>query len=397
MAKVTGAVRRHASQKLPLVGLLAALAASGCGSPASGPGPGPPPVTVQYELQSLVSGLDAPVDLQAPPDGTDRLFVVEQAGTVRVVQGGVLVATPFIDIRSRVTSGGEMGLLGLAFHPGYSSNRRFFLSYTRTTGGQLQSVIAEYQASVADPNSADMTERVLLTVDQPFENHNGGQIQFGPDGYLYIGFGDGGGAGDPQGNGQDMAALLGKLLRIDVDSAQPYAIPPDNPFVDQAGVAAEIWAYGFRNPWRFSLDGTTGRLFVGDVGQDAFEEVDLVRKGGNYGWNIMEGSHCFQPPTGCTTTGLELPIAEYGHSEGNSITGGFVYRGTAIQELQGRYVFGDFGSGRIWQLRETSPGTWARSLLLDTSLNISSFGLDSAGEILVVDYAGAVFRLRQVT
>jgi glucose/arabinose dehydrogenase len=305
------------------------------------------------------------------------------------------VATPFIDIRSRVAGGGERGLLGLAFHPSHASNRRFFLSYTRTSGGQLQSVIAEYQASAADPNTADTAERVVLTVDQPFDNHNGGQIQFGPDGYLYIGLGDGGSGGDPHGNGQNLGTLLGKLLRIDVDSTQPYAVPPDNPFVGQGGARAEIWALGFRNPWRFSFDPTTGRLFAGDVGQGSFEEVDIVVKGGNYGWNVMEGLHCFSPPTGCNTSGLELPIAEYDHTEGISITGGYVYRGTLIPELAGRYVFGDFGSGRVWQLTEGTAGTWTRALLLDTSLNISSFGRDAAGEILVVDYNGGVYRLRR--
>ena len=344
----------------------------------------------------MVSGLTAPVDLQVPPDSTDRLFVVEQEGMVRVVQSGTLVATPFIDIRSRVTSGGERGLLGLAFHPNYASNRRFFLSYTRTSGGQLQSVIAEYQTSPGDPNTADTTERIVLTVDQPFENHNGGQIQFGPDGFLYIGSGDGGWGGDPRGNGQNMDTLLGKILRIDVGPAQLYAVPPDNPFVGHAGIQPEIWASGVRNPWRFSFDRTTGRLFVGDVGQDSFEEVDLATKGGNYGWNIMEGLHCYPPPaTGCNTSGLELPIAEYSHSEGNSITGGYVYRGALRPELRGTYMFGDFGSGRIWRLTESTSGTWTRSLLLDTQLNISSLGQDAAGEILVVDYGGGVSRLRK--
>jgi glucose/arabinose dehydrogenase len=346
----------------------------------------------------VVTGLTNPVDIQQPADGTQRLFVVEQAGTVRIIQGGMLLATPFLDIRSSVTSGGEMGLLGLAFHPNYSQNRRFFVSYTRTVNGQLQSVIAEYETSAADPNVASTAERVLLTVDQPFENHNGGQIQFGPDGYLYIGYGDGGAGGDPLGNGQNLNTLLGKILRIGVDTAQPYAVPPDNPFVGQAGIRPEIWAWGFRNPWRFSFDRASGRLFVGDVGQSDFEEIDLVERGGNYGWSIMEGAHCYPPPsTGCNTSGLALPIAEYSHSEGNSITGGYVYRGDGIQELRGKYVFGDFGSGRIWQLQETASGGWLRSLLLDTDLNISSFGQDQAGELYAVDYNGAVYRLRKAT
>jgi glucose/arabinose dehydrogenase len=258
-------------------------------------------------------------------------------------------------------------------------------------------VVAEYHTSTTDPNVADPTERVLLTLDQPFDNHNGGRIQFGPEGFLYIGFGDGGSGGDPSGNGQNLDTLLGKILRIDVGSAGLYSVPPDNPFVGQGGARAEIWAYGLRNPWRFSLDSTTGRLFVADVGQGSFEEVDIVAKGGNYGWNIMEGTHCYQPPTGCDTTGLDLPIVDYSHSEGSSVTGGYVYRGTRNQELRGLYIFGDFITGRIWTLTETSPGVWARALLLDTDLNISAFGLDPAGELLVVDYNGAVYRLRKVT
>jgi glucose/arabinose dehydrogenase len=292
-----------------LAALLAALIAVSCGGPTSAPATGnPPPATIQYSLVELISGLTNPVDLQLPPDDTDRIFVVEQEGIVRVIQGGVLLATPFIDIRARVTSGG-----------------------------------------------------------------------------------------DPQGNGQNMNTLLGKLLRIEIDSSQPYAVPADNPFVGQNGIRQEIWASGLRNPWRFSFDRTTGRLFVADVGQDSFEEVDLVVKGGNYGWNIMEGLHCFNPPSGCSTSGLELPIAEYSHSEGASVTGGFVYRGALMSELRGRYIFGDFISGRIWSLDETLPGIWTRSLLLDTDINISCFGVDRTGELLVSDYGGRVLRLRKVT
>jgi glucose/arabinose dehydrogenase len=259
----------------------------------------------------------------------------------------------------------------------------------------LQTVIAEYHASTVDPNVADSAEQILLTINQPFDHHNGGQIQFGPDGFLYIGLGDGGSGGDSLGNGQNMNTLLGKVLRIDVDSTSPYTIPADNPFVGQAGVRPEIWAWGFRNPWRFSFDPTTGRLFLGDVGQSSFEEVDLVVKGGNYGWNIMEGLHCFQPPNGCSTSGLELPIAEYDHSVGGSVTGGYVFRGNSMSELRGRYIFGDFISGRIWSLERTNAGSWTRTLLLDTDLNISCFGLDRAGELLVSDYSGRVLRLRK--
>lgn len=383
------------SDSLLTLMLAAVLPTLGCGSPTSSPPQGqdtePPPATIQYALESVVSNLTAPVDLQAPPDGTDRLFVVEQAGMVRVIQGGVLVATPFLDIRDQVTSGGERGLLGLAFHPDYSQNRRFFLSYTRTTNDQLESVIAEYQTSVADPNTAETAETVLLTVDQPSVVHNGGQIQFGTDGYLYISLGDGGSSS----NGQKMDTLLGKILRIDVDT-QPYAIPLDNPFVSDAGARGEIWALGFRNPWRFSIDRLTGRLYAGDVGQSSYEEVDLVAGGGNYGWNIMEGAHCYPPPsTDCSTAGLGLPITEYGRDKGTTVTGGYVYRGALMPELQGSYIFGDFGSGRIWRLQQTSQGVWTRSELLDTELNISSFGQDEAGEIYANDYSGTVYRLRQ--
>ena len=380
-------------QLVPVVYPLVSLLAIGCGGPAPAPTTGSPPSTpIQYELQNVISGLSNPVDLQVPPDGSNRFFVVEQAGVVRVVQGGVLAATQFIDIRASVTAGGERGLLGLAFHPDFAANRRFLLSYTRTVSGQMQSVVAEYHASGGDPNVADTAERILLAVNQPFDHHNGGQIQFGPDGYLYVGLGDG---GDPQGNGQNLGALLGKLLRIDVDSTTPYAIPADNPFVGQAGVRPEIWASGFRNPWRFSFDHATGRLFVGDVGEGSFEEVDLVVKGGNYGWNIMEGLHCFQPPNGCSMNGLELPIAEYDHNEGGSVTGGHVYRGSSMNDLRGRYIFGDFISGRIWSLEETTAGSWTRTLLLDTDLNISSFGLDRAGEFLVADYGGSVLHFER--
>lgn len=257
-------------------------------------------------------------------------------------------------------------------------------------------MIAEYGRSAADANLAEgASERILLTVVQPFDNHKGGQLAFGPDGFLYIGLGDGGSGGDPLGNGQNLQTLLGKMLRIDVDSSGPgiaYAVPPDNPFVAGGG-RAEIWASGLRNPWRFSFDRHTGRFFVADVGEGRFEEIDLVRRGDNLGWNIMEGAHCFNPMTGCSMTGLVLPIAEYDHSEGSAVIGGYVYHGAAIPALQQAYIFGDFGSGRIWELQETQPGQFTRVLLLSTGRNLSSFGQDQAGEIYVVDYSGSIFRL----
>jgi glucose/arabinose dehydrogenase len=295
-----------------------------------------------------------------------------------------------------------MGLLGLAFHPDFQTNRKFYVNYVRNAGGQFQSVIAEYLASVANPNQADAaSERILLTVNQVsnFTNHKAGQLAFGLDGFLYFGLGDGGSGGDPFGHGQNTQTLLGKMLRIDVDAVSPglqYRIPPDNPFVAGGGLP-EIWAYGFRNPWRFSFDRSTNRVFVADVGQDNFEEIDLLQKGGNYGWNTMEGQHCFNPPTGCNMAGLILPIAEYSHQEGNAVIGGFVYRGANIPALRGAYIFGDLGTGKIWELQETSPSpnNWARTLLLQSGVMITSFGQDATGELYVVDLSGNVSKLVQ--
>lgn len=382
-----------------LVALLVLLLA-GCGNGpmqpiTPPPPPGPPPALA---LTNVVSGLTQPVDLQFPPDNSGRLFVVEQAGTIRIVSTNVLLPGNFLDIRSKVAASGEKGLLGLAFHPNFSSNRRFFVNYTRSAppgsmGIDCTTVIAEYQVSALDANQADPTERILFTVDQPFANHNGGQLAFGNDGFLYIGLGDGGGGGDPNGNGQNTNTLLGKMLRIDVDSAQPYAVPPDNPFVGAAGLD-EIWAYGFRNPWRFSFERSSGRLFVADVGQGNYEEIDIVTKGGNFGWKTMEGTHCFSPASGCNMTGLVLPINEYDHSQGDvAVIGGYIYTGTAIQSLSGAYIFGDFGSGRIWSLRENPPNTWTRTELLNTGRSISSFGQDAGGELYVADHGGAILKL----
>ena len=393
---------------LPLGAL--SLLLSGCGGGVTGtvsnpppPPPGPPPMLA---LSSFVTGLSAPVGFEAPGDGTNRLFVIEQGGAIRIIQNGSLLATPFLDITSKVESGNEKGLLGLAFHPSFTANRRFFVDYTRRlSSGQLQSVIAEYLVSTAGPNQADpASERQLLVVDQPFDNHNGGQLAFGPDGFLYIAFGDGGSGGDPFGNGRNKNTLLGKILRIGVDppfaSGKQYTIPPDNPFVSGGGLP-EIWAYGLRNPWRFSFDRATGRLFAGDVGQDNWEEVDLITKGGNFGWNIMEGNHCFPPGvTSCDMTGLIPPIAEYGHDAagGKAIIGGFLYRGSAIPGLVGTYVFGDLVSGHVWGLKQDAMGNWQMTLVLTHSLSVSSFGQDAAGELYLVDYgSGAILRIRAAT
>jgi glucose/arabinose dehydrogenase len=351
---------------------------------------------VALTLKSVVSGLSSPVGLVQANDGSGRFFIVQQAGTIRILQNGTLASGFFLDIRSKVDFGGEKGLLGLAFHPSFPQNRRFFVNYVRTVNSQIQTVIAEYQASATNPNQADpASERILLLVDQPFGNHKGGQLAFGPDNFLYIGLGDGGSGGDPMGNGQNLQTLLGKMLRIDVDGAVPYGIPGDNPFAGGSGGARpEIWAYGLRNPWRFSFDVPTARLFCADVGQAKFEEVDLLQRGGNFGWNIMEGAHCFEPATGCNMTGLILPIFEYAHgSDGDVVIGGFVYHGASLPQLANLYIFGDFESGKIWSLRETAPGAWQRDTLLSTGRPISSFGQDQAGEIFVVDYSGVILQL----
>jgi glucose/arabinose dehydrogenase len=373
--------------------LFLALLLASCGG---GNGGATPPRTTSptLALTPVVSGLTNPLGMESSHDNTGRLFIVEQGGTIRILQNGALNAAPFLDVTSLVESGGEKGLLGLAFHPSYSTNRKFYVNYTRRVAGQLQSVISEYLASAANPNQADIsTARILLTYNQPFDNHNGGQLAFGPDGFLYIGVGDGGSGGDPNNNGQTKTVVLGKVLRIDVNSTsagKQYAIPAGNPFASGVGGAPEIFAWGFRNPWRFSFD--SSRLFVADVGQDAFEEIDIVEVGKNYGWRIMEGTHCFNPSTNCDQTGLTLPIFDYPHSDGEAVTGGFVYRGSAIPSLVGAYVFGDFISGNIWFLSQNGS-TWTRTLAIASGRGVSSFGRDDSGEIYVVDYSGTILRL----
>jgi glucose/arabinose dehydrogenase len=373
------------------------ILAVGCGQTSSTMPPSMTPAALPaLQLTSFVSGLASPTGLETARDGSGRLFVLEQAGAIRIIRNGAVMATPFLDISAKVASGGELGLLGLTFHPAYSTNRKFYVDYTRPMGSLWETVVAEYLASTANPDQADATsERILLTVAQPFSNHKGGQLAFGPDGFLYIALGDGGSGGDPLGNGQNTQALLGKILRIDVNGSsggRAYAIPPDNPFATGGG-APEIFAYGFRNPWRYSFDSATGTLYAGDVGQASFEEVDIVQKGANYGWNVMEGSHCFAPATGCNMTGLTMPIIDYGRDQGSTVIGGFVYRGSAIPNLVGAYVFGDFGSGRIWGLRRGSSGAWERTQLAAPGKSISSFGRDENGELYAVEYSGAVWRL----
>ena len=376
--------------------VLLLMVLSGCGG-SNGMAGSPAPGLSNIHLIRIATGLSAPLDLQQPDDGTGRLFVVEQGGTVRIVQNGGLLPGDFLDIAARVHMEGESGLLGLAFHPHYAQDPRFFVNYVRQlASGQLQTVIAEFRPSAADSNRADAaSERQLLVVNQPFSNHKAGQLVFGADGYLYFGLGDGGSGGDPFGNGQNLQTLLGKMLRIDVDS-QPaaglaYAIPPDNPFAGGGG-RPEIWAYGLRNPWRFSFDRPSGRMFIADVGQNRYEEVDLGRKGANYGWNIMEGLHCFNPASGCDQSGLTLPIAEYDHSVGEAVIGGYLYRG-AIAQLRGKYLFADL-TGKLFALTEDPPGTWTRALLLSPGTEISALGRDGAGELYVVEISdGSLMKL----
>lgn len=337
--------------------------------------------------------LRRPVALLQAPHRHDVWYVVEQAGRVlRVERNGR--SSVFVDLTNRVESGpNEAGLLGMAFDPGFPANGRVYLSYTRRGllgQPELISVLVRYRSHDAGLSLNVASEEELLEVDQPYGNHNGGDIHFGPDGYLYFGLGDGGAAGDPQDNGQNTQTLLGSLLRLDVSGdGEDYQIPPDNPFA-RGGGRAEIYAYGLRNPWRWSFDRDTGVLWLADVGQNAWEEVNRIRRGGNYGWNLREGRHCYSGE--CERPGLIDPVAEYSHAEGCSITGGYVYRGHTIPTLNGTYLFGDYCSGKVWGL-DVMQETMPPRLLLQTSLNIASFGEDNDGELYVVDLGGRIFRL----
>jgi len=330
-----------------------------------------------------------------------RIFIVEKTGRIKIVKWSTLLPTAFLDIHTKVSGGGEQGLLGLAFHPDYANNGRFFVDYTDTTG---DTVVAEYHVS-ADANIADPAETVILHVAQPFANHNGGDVTFGPDGYLYIALGDGGSGGDPQGNGQNTNTLLGKLLRIDVNNASPYSSPATNPFFGATPGLDEIWAYGLRNPWRFSFDRVNGDLYIADVGQDRYEEVDYQLAsslgGENYGWNIVEGNgHCYSPSSGCNQSGLTAPILDYDHSQGCSITGGYVYRGCKMPDLRGTYFYGDYCTAFIRTLQVVSgAATNLQDRTADLaagggSINsISSFGEDARGELYICDLGGQVFKI----
>ena len=337
-------------------------------------------------------------NLVQPDDGRDRIFVTEQPGRIRVFPNDqeALSAETFLDIRDRVSERhNEEGLLGLAFDPDFNDSGYFFVYYS--AADPRRSVISRFSVSQSNPNVADPeSEFVILEIAEPFGNHNGGQIAFGPDGFLYIGVGDGGSGADPLGNGQNKGTLLGTILRIDVggvSSGMSYRIPPDNPFVNVAGARQEIWAYGLRNPWRFSFDIATGLLWVADVGQNRWEEIDIVEQGLNYGWNVMEGRHCFSPSSGCDTAGLETPVTEYDHAEGCSVTGGYVYRGSLTPVLLGMYVYGDFCSGNVWGLRYDGQSVTEEMLLVRSDLLITSFGQDVAANLYILDRAGGIYYL----
>jgi len=375
---------------------LLALPSAACGGGGGG-AQGPSEGTVPVALQPVASGLAFPLYLTAPP-GDPRLFIVEKGGTIRIVKDGALLPVPFLDISDRVSTGGEQGLLGLAFDPSYAGTGRFIVHYTDVSG---TTTVSSFHVSAGDPDQADpASEAVLLTVPQPFANHNGGQILFGPDGMLYLGLGDGGSENDPDGRGQSLADLLGDIVRVDVGTGSGYTIPADNPFVGRNDARPEIWSYGLRNPWRFSFDPATGDLYLADVGQDQWEEVDVAPaaqgagRGANFGWNVMEGRHCFGGAA-CDSSLYTLPVLEYSHSEGCSITGGYVYRGAAIPDLQGHYFYSDFCQGwvRSFRLQDGQAADQLQWPTLAPGGAVTSFGVDAAGELYIMNSGGQVFRI----
>jgi len=376
--------------------LICASGASACGSGFDNETPDPPDGTEPVALQQVASGLAFPLYLTAPT-GDPRLFIVEKGGGIRIVKDGALLPVPFLDLSGQVSTGGEQGLLGLAFSPQYASDGRFYVNYTDLSG---DTQVAGFQVS-ADPDVAVPESRVsILSVDQPFANHNGGQLLFGPDGFLYVMLGDGGSSDDPAGTGQSLADLLGSILRIEPLAAGGYAVPADNPFVGAAGAQPEIWSYGLRNPWRVAFDSDNGDLYVADVGQRRLEEVtvspaaDGAGRGRNFGWDIMEGDECFLADS-CDQDGLEIPVVTYDHGSGCSITGGFVYRGAAIPALQGHYFYSDFCSGFVRSFRYEDGAAvdefqWPT---LAPGAGVPSFGTDAAGELYVMSTAGLVFKV----
>lgn len=389
----TAALRRAAA------GVAAALVAAACSDgatvpPGNGDDGGDGGGDVSIALREVATGLESPTYLTSPP-GDERIFVLEQTGTVRLLRDGELQEEPYLDVSEAVTAGGEQGLLGLAFHPDFRQNGRLYLDFTIAGGTGGDTRVVEYTvdptADRVDPTQAD----TLVAVEQPFDNHNGGMLAFGPDGMLYVALGDGGSAGDPRGNGQDSTTVLGSILRLDVDGPDP--IPDDNPFVGRDG-DDRIWAYGLRNPWRFAFDPPSGTLYVADVGQNDLEEVNAVSDdaaGVNYGWNVMEGSDCFEPPSGCDREGLTLPVLDYPNDEENcSVTGGFVYRGSDVPAIEGRYFFSDFCSAFLRSFR-LEEGEAVDEVDHDPAIDgtVTSFGTDRGGELYVVTGGGTVLRV----
>lgn len=349
------------------------------------------------QLVPIAGGFERPTFLSHA--GDNRMFVSEQVGRISIIENGQVLPALFLDIQDRVGSEAlEQGLLSVVFHPDYSQNGFFYVNYTNLNG---DTVISRFQVNPSDPNTADPAgEQVVMILPQPFGNHNGGQLQFGPDGYLYIGMGDGGSGGDPENNGQNPATLLGALLRIDVNGSDTYTVPADNPFLGDPSRADEIWAYGLRNPWRFSFDRLTGDLFLSDVGQRVWEEINFqpaISGGGeNYGWNILEGNHCYDTEP-CESAGTVLPVAEYSHDSGCSITGGYVYRGSQFPTLTGNYFFADFCTGIIWGLFRQTDGSWLQSVVLESGRTVASFGEDLAGELYFLDHAsGEILQVQAV-
>ncbi len=355
---------------------------------------------LHVKLNQIAKGLTSPVGMAAPNDGSNRLFVIEQGGRIKIIKNNAVLPTPFIDLSPKLDAlnigYSEKGLLGLAFDPDYQKNGRFYVYYSAPTeqpGYDHQSIVAAYSVS-SNPDVASTQEEIILRIPEPESNHNGGCLQFGKDGYLYIGVGDGGGAGDKHGkygNGQSLNTLLGKILRIDVSGSQrPYSIPPDNPFVNMKDARPEIYAYGLRNPWHFSFDKSIGVLYCGDVGQDKWEEIDIIEKGKNYGWRIMEGKHCYSPQQNCDMQGLTLPITEYDHDEGVSICGGSMYRGRMFPSLHGYYFFSDW-SGKMFYLRKDKSGQWIRGEVIaegnksnDMGSKINCMAEDVNGEVYIL-------------
>ncbi len=362
------------------------------------------PEGAQIALQQRVSGLTKPVFITSADDGTGRFFIVEQSGRIKIWDGTTVLGTPFLSLAGKVSGGFEQGLLGLAFHPDYETNRKLYVNFTDLDG---DTVIREYRASASNPNVVDTsTRRRILKRAQPFDNHNGGMLLFGPDGYLYIGLGDGGDGGDPGNRAQRTDTILGKMLRIDVNGTtspdKHYLIPPDNPYVGKPG-RNEIWHIGLRNPWRYSFDSLTDNLWIADVGQGKWEEIDRATdtasgpgRNINWGWRVLEGSHCYNPPSGCNKTGKTMPVTEYEHTAANgrcSVTGGYVYRGSVISDLVGGYVFADYCTGEVFVISASAAIGSTATRLLDTNLLISSFGERPNGELFVVDHGGRIFQI----